>query len=57
MVTMADIHKLLESIAPPGEKRDEKRAAVERLFREDGARRTNSQGFDVLDDLSSYPEY
>ena len=55
--TRADIAMVLLSIAPPGEKRDEKIATVKRLFEEGGFRSTSSQGHDVWDHLESYTEW
>lgn len=52
--TRPDIARLLASIAPPGEKRDEKLAAVSRLFEEVGASHTNLQGHTMLGSLESY---
>jgi hypothetical protein len=55
--TRQDIHDVLADVAPPGEKRDEKVAAVFQLFKATGHRSTNSQGYDVTFDLESYGAY
>lgn len=54
---MSDIHELLASIAPPGEKLEEKKQAVKELFEDEGESITNIQGISVLEDLTSYPEF
>lgn len=54
---MADIEKKLAEVAPPGEKQDEKKEAIIRLFREKGGARTNPQGIDVLEDLVHYSNW
>lgn len=46
-----DIADLLKSIGKPGEKRDEKIAAVKELDKQ------NSQGIDLSDSLNSYEAY
>jgi hypothetical protein len=54
---MSDIHELLASIAPPGQKLEEKKQAVKELFEDEGENITNMQGISVLEDLTSYPEF
>jgi hypothetical protein len=56
-IKMSEIHELLASIAPPGQKQEEKTQAVKELFEEEGDKITNIQGISVLDDLAVYPEY
>lgn len=56
-IKMSDIHELLASIAPPGQKQEEKKKAVQELFEDEGQSITNIQGISVLDDLTSYSEY
>jgi len=55
--TRVDIADLLSSIAPPGEKLDEKTAAVETLYEVTGHRSTNSQGHSVIGILDSFGEF
>lgn len=50
-LTRQDIADLLTSIAPPGEKQEEKIAAVAELNKE------NSQGIRLEDSLVSYVEF
>lgn len=54
-----DIARLLAGVGEPGERREEKDAAVRRLFDELGQLTTNFQGHDATDSLhlSSYQEY
>lgn len=54
---MSDIHELLASIAPPGQKLEEKVQAVKELFEDEGESITNIQGISVLDDLTAYAEF
>jgi hypothetical protein len=56
-IKMSDIHELLASIAPPGQKLEEKKQAVKELFEDEGENITNMQGISVLEDLTSYPEF
>lgn len=49
--TRDDIAKLLASIAPPGKKRVTKVKAVELL------QRSNTQGYNLAETLSSYQEF
>lgn len=56
-IKMSDIHELLASIAPPGQKLEEKKQAVKELFEDEGESITNMQGISVLEDLTSYPEF
>lgn len=54
---MSDIHELLVSIAPPGQKQEEKTQAVKELFEDEGEPMNNIQGISVLEDLNSYAEF
>jgi len=56
-IKMSDIHELLASIAPPGQKQEEKKEAVKELFEDEGELMTNPQGISVLEDLVAYPEF
>lgn len=52
--TRQDLADLFEVIGAPGEKRDEKLAAAQKLFEATGHRQTNSQGHSILDALDSF---
>lgn len=56
-IKMSDISELLASIAPPGQKQEEKKEAVKELFEDEGQGITNIQGISVVDDLDSYQEF
>lgn len=56
-LTRADIAELLAAVAPSGEKRDEKVAAVIRLYDESGHQGTQFQGHHVSETLDGYLEY
>lgn len=56
-IKMSDIHELLASIAPPGQKQEEKTQAVKELFEDEGEPINNIQGISVLEDLNSYAEF
>ncbi len=56
-IKMSDIHELLVSIAPPGQKQEEKTQAVKELFEDEGEPMNNIQGISVLEDLNSYAEF
>lgn len=55
--TREDIARLLASVGAPGEKRDEKKAAVRELFSQIGRSSNNFQGHDIELGLDSYGEY
>lgn len=55
--TRGDLNDLMAAVGEPGEKQDEKRAAVEDLFRQLGKSMTNFQKFSVIDDLNTYEAY
>ena len=52
--TRGDIAELLASIGEPGEKRDQKQEAVQKLFDELGVRSTNFQGHSVVNYLDDF---
>lgn len=56
-IKMSDIHSLLESVAPPGQKQEEKKELIKELFEAKGENVVNIQGISVLDDLESYQEF
>lgn len=56
-IKMSDIHSLLESVAPPGQKQEEKKELIKELFEAKGENAVNIQGISVLDDLESYQEF
>lgn len=56
-IKMSEIHELLASIAPPGQKLEEKVQAVKELFEDEGENINNIQGISVLDDLPAYAEF
>jgi hypothetical protein len=56
--TRDDIAQVLRAVAAPGDKLDEKRAAVRRLFDETGHNPYNGQqGYHVDEDLGDYDAY
>jgi hypothetical protein len=55
--TRQDIADLLASVAPPGQSRAAKEAAILTLFEEAGHSDSNSQGHSVITTLDSYGEY
>ena len=55
--TRQDIADLLESIGKPGEKKEEKKKAVESLYEEGAWRSINFQGVSAFEDLESYAQY
>lgn len=55
--TRQDIADVLAEVAPPGQERDQKVAAVTQLYKATGHRSTNNQGYDVTFGLDSYGEY
>jgi hypothetical protein len=51
------LNDLLASIAPPGEKRDEKTAACHKFFADRGVSENNFQGVSACFDLTDYGAY
>lgn len=56
-ITMADIHSLLESVAPPGQKQEEKKELIKELFEAKGEPMKNIQGISILNDIETYSEF
>ncbi len=54
---MRDISETLAKLGKPGDNRDKKREAVEKLFQEKNHSPFNIQGISVLDTLDTYGEY
>lgn len=55
--TMMDISNCLKKVGKPGEKREEKKKAVTKLFMDRHISPINFQGFHIIEDLESYSEY
>ena len=56
-ITRQDIAEILAGVGAPGEKLEEKRAAVEAFFTENNAKPKNKQGIYVIDEIKTYREY
>lgn len=55
--TRADIAGILSIIGAPGKKREQKQAAIRKLYDESGHSAHNLQAIHVADALESYSEY